>query len=361
MPRHRAPSPHRPRVRLPGLAVALVAALSLGACGLRLETPPPAEPSPDATEQVRGRTVDDALALAEAAGTAAAGAPDPVRLVLDDVAAFSTRHAEELGGVYDSGLPDPTPTASPVPTPPGVADVAGLLAELVDGAARAAGDADDVPDADLARLVASVAVSRGSLAGRLAAAAGLPVPTASDDAASGGPPGDATAAPDEAVTPDTTAAPDVTATPGDAPAVPTSREAAALALAHDEAAWTYTVLAARTSDAARAAMLDAAARHRAASDVWARTAGIAGQPTDPRRAAYALPAGLDDPAVAQALPRTLEQTVAVASATVVAASPAGARGDAVDALRTATTAALAWGAAAVPFPGMPELAPAPVG
>ncbi|ADG74404.1 conserved hypothetical protein [Cellulomonas flavigena DSM 20109] len=334
-------------------AVALVAvAAVLAGCGLRLETPPPAEPTPDATEQVRGRTVDDALGLAEAAaGLAARGPEEAVGTVLTDVVAFSTRHAQELGGVYDSGLPAPTPTASSSPVV--VSDVTELLAELVDDAARAARDADAAPEGELARLVASVAVARDALADRLAVATGAPRPEpsapeehATSDAATptGGPDGDATGA--------------ATGQDAGGRAWP---GAAALALAHDEAAWTSTVLAARSADAERGALLEQAARHRAASDAWADRAGVAHRPDDPRRAAYALPAGVDDPAVRDALLRTLEQAVADASSAAVADAPFGSRPEAVASLRTATAAAVARGAAPVAFPGMPELATTPVG
>lgn len=385
MSRHRTPSSRRrsagPRARLAHAVVALVTgSLALSGCGVRLESPPPAEPSPDAVELVRGRAVADALGLADAAAAlAAGGVADPVRVVLDDVVAFSTRHAEELGGVYDSGLPDATPSTPPSPTPSAVTDVGTLLAELVDDAARAADGADDVPEGALARLVASVAVARDGLADRLAAATGLPRPAPADAAAPDDVPDDAVpqdVAPQDAVPDDATPTADAQVTdrpataaapsgsdptPGaDAP-VPPAPGAVALALAHDEAAWTLTVLAARTADAPRAALLTAAAGHRAESDAWARTVGIVGQPTDPRRSAYALPAGIDDPTVAQALPRLLEQAVADASAQAVADAPAGERSRAIASLRTATAAATAWGAAAVPFPGMPELGTAPVG
>jgi len=343
-------TPGRPTHRRTGalrLAVALVTGvLALGGCGVRLETPPPAEPSPDAIEQVRGRTVDDALELATAATALSAAAGDEnVRAVLDDVAAFSSRHAEELGGVYDSGLPDATPSATPTATPSAVTDVTTLLTDLVDDASQAARDADAVPDPALARLVASIGVARDALADRLAAATGQARPEATADAGQD----DATAEP-------TSAAPEP-----DSTTTPAPHSAAALALAHDEAAWTFTVLAARTGDDRRAALLAEAERHRAASDAWARTAGVVGRPTDPRRSAYALPAALDDPAVADALPRTLEQAVADASANAVAGADAGDRADALTSLRTATAAASAWGAAAVAFPGIPDLAAVPAG
>ncbi|MBO0925785.1 DUF4439 domain-containing protein [Cellulomonas sp. zg-ZUI199] len=368
MDRHRTPHPAPPTARPEArrrapvlrLAATLVAgALALGGCGVRLESPPPAEPSPDAIEQVRARTVDDALALADAARAAAPSADEATRAVLDDVATFSDQHVEALGGVYDSGLPDATPTPAPAATSPAVTDVTGVLSALVDDAARAADDADDVPDGALARLVASVSVARDALADRLAAVTGVPRPDPALAAPDGTAGTAATATADPTVTPPG-AAPTGGAAPGDAtPAA--AAGAKALALAHDEAAWTLAVLAARTTDERRATLLAAADGHRRASDAWAATAGVVGQPTDPRRSAYALPGGLDDPTVADALPRTLEQAVADASAQAVDDAPAGARAEAIASLRTATAAAVAWGAAPVPFPGMPELATTPVG
>ncbi len=40
--------------RHPLATLAVLAVLALSGCGIRLETPPPVEPSPDAVEQVRG-------------------------------------------------------------------------------------------------------------------------------------------------------------------------------------------------------------------------------------------------------------------------------------------------------------------
>lgn len=363
--RSRAAAPRSARARRPPLlrtAALLVVALGTAGCGLRLESPPPAEPSPDAVEQVRARTVDDALDLAQAATAVAPTVTDePVRAVLDDVAAFSARHAEELGGRYVSGLPTPTVSATTTAAPT-VTDVTGLLEELAADAARAAKDADEVPDGELARLVASVSVARDQLTDRLAAAGALPrpAPTAAPDARADGATPTDPAAPTSGPTDGTGPAEGTGATDGTGATTP-PEGAAELALAHDEAAWTSTVLAARADDAARAGLLEAAARHRAASDVWARTAGVAGQPSDPRRAAYALPAGVDDPVVVESLPRALEQAVADAAASAVVGAPTGTRAAAVAELRTATAAAVARGAAPVPFPGMPELATQPVG
>jgi len=334
-PRH--PRPRRTVVRNTASRVIFVvlACASLAACGVRLETPPPAEPSPDAVEQVRGRTVDDALRLeADAATLLAAGADEAVTAVLTDVAAFSAEHAEQLGGEYESGLPTPTPTATATPSTPPPPTVESVLADLAASETTAAEDADDVPDGDLARLVASVATARSELAARLSAASALPVPQEPAD--------DAT--PEPAPTP--TAGPDG----------PTAADLDALALVHDQAAFGFEVVAAKLSGDQRASAEAAADQHRAESGDWARAAGSAGTPQDPRRAAYALPAGIDDPAVAQGTARSLETSVADTYATVVARVPAGSRAPYVDGLRRATVAARAWGATPVAFPGLPERA-----
>jgi len=336
-PRH--PRPRRAVTRLAASRVIFVvlASATLAGCGVRLETPPPAEPSPDAVEQVRARTVDDAVQLqADATALLAAGPPEAVQVVLTDVVTFSTAHAEQLGGEYVSGLPTPTPTSTSMPSAPPAPTVGTLLADLAATEQVAADDADAVTEGDLARLVASVAVARSELAARLSAATSLPLPQEPVD--------DATPAP----------------TPTTGPDGPTVADLDALALVHDQAGFGLEVVAAKLSGDQRSAAQASAAQHRAESDDWARASGSAGTAQDPRRAAYTLPTGMDDPAVAQGTARSLESSVADTYATVVARVPAGARAPYVDGLRRATVAARAWGATPVAFPGLPERAvPAP--
>jgi hypothetical protein len=310
--------------------------LALSGCGLRLETPPPEPLVPDAVELVRSRTVEDALALADGARSltdarvAAATPDDALTPVLADVAAFSTAHAEQLGGVYDSGLAGPTPTPSPTTSAP-VPDPAALLTLLTTAADTARTDADEVEGGELARLLASVATARTSLRDRLGAATGTPAPEPADPA------------------PSPAASVELGPLPADT--------YADLVVAEDEVGYAYEVIAAKlTGDARATAQADAAA-HRARAEAWAREAGTDGTGIDPRRTAYALPDGIDDPAVAVELGRTLELRLTVAYASAVAVAPAGARTAVLDALGTADAESAAQGAAAVPFPGLPERQP----
>lgn len=344
------PAGHRDHAR-PGQIVvralaAAVTVLTLAACGLRVETPPPVEPSPDAVEQVRARTVADSLALSAAATAAALlpdGAVEPVAPVLADVTGFSDQHADQLGGVYVSGLPAPSgsPTATSTPPTPSVADV---LEELAAATRTALTDADAVTDGPLARLVASVATARGELATRLAQATGAEVPSLVPDV---------TTAPT-----DPTPSPDGTAPEGDSLS---GTEVGVLALVHDEAGYGFEVIAAKSSAERRATAVSVAAAHRARSEDWAAAAGIDGSGQDPRRASYTLPAGLDDPTVATALGRSLETAVADAYANAVAQAGPGSRATLIEGLRRATVDAAVWGATPVPFPGLPERAQEPTG
>jgi hypothetical protein len=327
------------------VAAGVVAAA--GGCDLRLDRPAPTAPTPGAVEQVRERAVTDALDLAAAAHaleqTPDGAAPD-LKAVLDDVATFSTAHADALGGPYVSGLESPSPTTTTTAAP--AATVQRVLDELATSSATALGDAKTVADPGLARLLASVGTARDELAGRLAGVSGLAAP---------------------APTPTATPVPSPSPTDGPSPS-PTSpaaglpkADAAALVLAHDQAGYGFEVIAAKTSADQRATAQESGATHRAQADSLAAAAGLAGTPDDPRRAAYTLPTGMSDPTVVATLARSLETTVADAYATAVAHAPAGQRGPWITGLGEATAAARTWGAAAVAFPGMPEQAQRPTG
>ena len=333
----------RPARRAPALTVGLIAAvLALGACDLRLETPPPAAPSPDTAEQVRERTVGDALSLAAAAQSARSGADEATGVVLDDVAAFSTAHAHELGGAYDSGLHNPTPT--PTPTAPSAAP-GDVLRALRADAAAALTDAEAARDGATARLLAAIAVARDQLVTRLAVALNEPPPTAG-----------ATPLPSRVPAPTAPAVPVPTSS---APALPgglTPHDVTPLVLAHDQAGYGLEVVAAKLTGDARKTATSSAAAHRSAAEAWARRAGIANTATDPRRAAYALPADVAVPDGARLIAAGLETAVAQAASAALAGAASGGREELLRELATATAAAAGWGATPTAFPGIPNLA-----
>lgn len=343
----------RPARRRAAAAVLLTCAVALGGCAdLRLETPPPATPTPDAVEVVRERTARDATLVAALATEAALSAPEAVATVLGRVAEVSLAHAEAFGGVYEPfpGTPEPghSPddgdgaadgaTATPTPTPP-PADAATVLDALATAATTARADADAAPDGDAGRLLASVWVSRTllgeTLAAAVAAAAGTP----------------------EAV-------PTPTATPVTVPADPPLgvdvADLATLVRSEDAAGMAWEVVAARSADAARA---DAAARatlHRDRAEDWASAAGLARTDADPRRAAYDLPEALVvDGATAEAMGAAtvgVEAALGVTYTSLVARADAGARGPLLDAMLDQVRRGLVAGTPAPAFPGLPERA-----
>jgi hypothetical protein len=335
-----SPRPHDDRPRRPARALAhvvrITAALTvvalLGACSVRLETPPQPEPSPGPVEQVRARTLDDATELASAAQAALATAPsEAVAAVLTDVADFSAQHAAQLGPEYDSGL-TPAPTATPAPI---TAEPGDVLTDLADATRTALTDADGVEDGELARLVASIATARDQLARRLARASGVTTPDLTVDA------------PSAETSPSVSAAPATAAADG---------ELETLVLMHDQAGYAYEVIAAQQSGDVRDQAVTAAEAHRATAQRWADAAGIAETDRDPRRAAYTLPDGLTKTTTARKLAVSLESAITEANATLVARTAAGGRRPFIAGMRTATAAARSWGGAPVAFPGLPERA-----
>lgn len=367
-----APRPARSRRAraLAGVLVLGTAALLAG-CGLRLETDPPAEPVPDATEQARRDTVSDALALAGAADDALAGADQGTAAVLGLVSSTAADQVEALGGVYDSGLeeqegatPSPTPSdTAPAATP---ADVLTLLGEAA-SAARA--DARDAADPGLARLLAAVAASRAQLTDRLAAALGTEAPLVDaepDDGFTAGGSADGSGSGDGSATAPSatgTASPSPAATgPADALGTDLDRaDALALVLAEDQAGYGFEVAAARLSDDARSRARTAAAAHRATASAWAEAVGVAGTAEDPRRVAYELDADLSSAEAVRTFAAGLLTDLAAVHADAVLDTGASTtdRTASVDGLRTSAVAALSWGATPTALPGLPPAAPTP--
>ncbi|NMM17809.1 MAG: DUF4439 domain-containing protein, partial [Cellulomonas sp.] len=106
----------------------------------------------------------------------------------------------------------------------------------------------------------------------------------------------------------------------------------------------------------RVAARAAAAVHRTRAETWALVWALDATTSDPRRATYALPAGLDDPATALALAQSLAMGLTTTYATAVADSARASRPELIASLLAASSDAAAWGAPAVAFPGLPERA-----
>lgn len=364
-PRARRTRPAARAGRLLAAVTVLATGVLAAGCGVRLDTPPPTEPSPDTVEVLRSGAVDDALAVAALVADVTPRVTDPAALaVLGEAAAFADRHVDALGGVYDSGLEHPaepesgarsgatetgtpgagttTPgtdgTASdpgaagtgtdaagtdPAGTPaPGTATTDDVVTALVGAAERTGAAADASPDARLARLLASVAASEHVSAQRLAAATGSTV----------------AAGPDEP--------PPVDEAPGGVGAA----DLATLVESEDAAGYGYEVRAAQSEGDVRTAAVARAAQHRARAQGWALAAGTDGTPQDPRRVAYALPDDTDPAAFA----RHVESGLARTYASLVAAAAPTSRAEAVALLADAWASAVAWGEPPVAFPGLPE-------
>ncbi|MBD5788176.1 DUF4439 domain-containing protein [Cellulosimicrobium terreum] len=346
-----------------GVAAALAIVAVLAGCGLRLETPAPTEPVPDADEIVRETAVDDALAVSTLVADVTPTVDDEKTLaVLAQADAFAVEHVAALGGVYDSGLPEPgssasssTPrpavtTTTPDPSGDTTQDGEGagepapddetgeeggaevddevttddVVTALVEASQRTRASADATSDGQLARLLVSVAASEHVSARRLAA-------VTRSDAAKGL--GTAASVVDEA------------------PAGVSAADLAALVAAEDAAGYAYEVRAAQTDGSSREAAVVRAAEHRARAESWALAAGTDGTDQDPRRVAYVLPD--DDLAV---LAQGLETDLATSYATLVATATQRSRAVPAALLTDAWSSAVSWGAEPVPFPGLPEQA-----
>jgi hypothetical protein len=355
------PGQHRSRPGTALAALVVVLAALLAGCGVRLETPSPTEPSPDAHEVVRRTAVADAQAVADLADEVAPVVPDAtVRTLLGETAGFARQHVDALGGVYESGLPGPgeasdatsepsveVTTTAPVDGAPGAAQTGrtqgtaapaadddaqppppttdDVVTALVGAAQRTRASADATRDPGLARLLASVATSEHVSAQRLAAATG-------SDAAAGLP----------------TGAPLV----GSAPSGVGASDLATLVAAEDAAGYAYEVRGAQAEGDVRVAAVARAAQHRARAEAWALAAGTDGTAQDPRRVAYDLPADEDTAALAQRLETELSRSYA----SLVAVAAPTSRGDVLALLTDTWQAALAWGGAPAAFPGLAEQA-----
>ncbi|GAA1400765.1 DUF4439 domain-containing protein [Oerskovia paurometabola] len=318
--------------------VAIVTSLALlvvAGCGLRLETPPPTEPVPDAQETLRRVAVEGALLVGDLADAAAATSSGLDQAALDALTSTSTsadEHVTQLGGVYDSGLPEPdqdgdapTSGATDAPTGPTTATPAEVVDALATSATALRGTADQSEDGAFARLVASVAASQDASARQVAATTG-------------------TALPDPLVTPAGLLVPEA------APSGLSATDLSTIIEAEDAAGYAFELRAALADGELRDAALGRAVLHRARAEAWAQAAGTAGGPQDPRRVAYTVPPDVPTPELAAQLETSLAQSYAA----LTGEAGTGTRLPLVDLLVEANLAAIGWGAPVSAFPGLPE-------
>ena len=333
-------------------ALALTCAIILSGCGVRLETPPPTEPVPDAVEVVRRTAVADALLVADQADAAAAakGARADVVVELRRISDAATEQAQQLGGEYDSGLGDivaersgASPSAStPEHTPRAV------VTSLVDAATRTRAAANQAQLGPLGRLLASISASQTRYASDLAQLTGAPDPE---------PPPTQIPEPAEPST-EPSEGNEASATPAlasaDPAVVPTGLSAEdlnALVLAEDTAGYALEVRAAKADGDVRSRAYERARLHRTRAQGWAQVAGIDSTDQDPRRVAYTVPGSGTS---TQDLARDLEDDLAQNYASLAGVAEPGTRAILVALLTEANLASAAWGAPAIPFPGLPE-------
>jgi len=333
----------RPGARPRGVArvLVVVAALLVSGCGLRLATPAPTVPAAGPVERARAAAVADARAVRSLADAARTGADAAVAAVLSRTADDAASHTTALGGVYVSGLVGPTTAAAPAPTPtspvtPVQHDAREVVDLLVSAADRSRAAAVSVPDGPLARLLASITVSRLQDARALVAAAGLPADGTTE------------------VTTPSTDVPSGASLP--------ATEVAQIVLVEDQAGFAEEVAAAWLDATARATVLARAERHRERAREWAVEASIDSTSRDPRRAAYALPVEPLDASTAGALVATVETALASAYLTAVASSgPTTATATVPTTSAAVATPSGPASAAPSSTPRAPSAAPATVG
>lgn len=350
----------RPQRQLPrrhpfaALAALIAVALLLAGCGLRFESGQlPQHREPDADEIARQQAVGDALVLAELARVASerltvdpetelagVGADvdrDELRNLLYAMGDANYEHLKLLGGTT-TGYAGAN-GATDRPAPPLVAmdelDLQPLLAKS-DSAAKAALTDLAATTAPLARLLASIAVSRATFAYDLADVTGLPRKT------------------------------DPFAAVPTLPDLPTPTTAwTPLVATVDQCGYLLELLAARTEDtddggsADRVALRSAATNYRELAGTWAQALAIAGGDPDPRAVAYRAPL-LRDVTHAEAVELLREAvgesfgTLAYQLGDLVAAIPPGERATAAVEMYRAVQAGRAWELPRAQLPGLRE-------
>lgn len=361
-----SPAPRR-GVRPWAWPAALAAAAALGVGASVVAAPAPPEPMPTAGEAALLRAHDDAARLAQTAAALPVGASRTEGILSLQAQVleaslpprWATRAASPTPGstgAAPTGTASTgtgaTATASASASTPSGASAGSLARQLASqlAASAAARRADlEAVDGPTAALLASVATGQTLEAERLAPAASTPAsqqgsPTggAPTAAAGGAPSSDVPSSPAA----DTPSAAGTSAQAGaSANAAETPERAAfeAVQSAEQAAVWAYTVLAARSEAAARAADLAAADTHRARLGDLGALAGRAAVMLPAPAPGYALPADAGAPAQLAGL----EDSAIAAWCALVGAVDPGLRASAADGLLESArrAAALAAGTA----------------
>lgn len=241
------------------MALLVVVLTLIAGCSVRLDTPPPAIPSPDHDETVRqehAEQVTQILDLVEAT-TAAADVTDEVAVILATVAADAEEQLAALGGVWeppprpeeaDGSSAEPSPATDPSPG----ADQ--VMSELEASAETARLAAPEV-EGDLATLLVSVGTNHVLQAQALRTALDI-------------------------------GAPEPAGRPDDPYPQILGAEAATLCRVLDAAGYVAELRAARSSGDERTNLQQRGEDLRAAADLIAVRADFAGTADDPREARY---------------------------------------------------------------------------
>ena len=312
----------------------LATALLFAGCDVRLETPPPAEPVPDAIELVRRTVAADAERIAQLSAIAAVGEEsEAVREELLRINADARAHLASVGGIYVSGLSLPDDNVEAEAALPQNATVAEVLSELNRAAHNNISNAVGDPNGNKARLFASIGISQGLAAERLAAASGVENPDPITNWY--GLEGEA-----ELGSPDGHEATGITVA-----------DFQAIVKSEDAARYAFEVAAARSEGDLRAAFRHRARLHGARAQAWAALGQIAETDQDPRLVAYQIP--LDIPPAELVL--LIENGLSLRWAALIAAAAPGARSPLVEALVASQQTVAQWGGSVAAFPGIPEL------
>jgi hypothetical protein len=262
--------------------------------------------------------------------------------------------------------------------------------------------ADEAPDGDVARLLASISAAQFAAAVRISGLAGVELPALpvaarllefpfqfyfpgtnapgavvfdpgvavraadlGDGVGSGGVSSDVGVSSDdegstdtEGVTTDGISEDDSLESAGrataSAPSGLTVQEFSALVAAEDAARYAFEVTAARSADAERAQLRALAHHHATRANAWVGIGQLAGTAQDPRQVAWALPPAASPPE----LVLLIESDLAERYAALVARAAPGTRLGLIDGLIEANVVREHWGGAPLVFPGAPDIATA---